>query len=291
MSAVRAFLAGIVDYAGLFPPAALDMPAAVRNYSRYRSDDASWMLGRFVVPVARLDEFSSALDAEVSPHEPAWQVSALAGTDLVGEVARVRAFNATSAHARIDSIEARATTADAIDRLGSAEFDGDVYAEIPVTTELDALVAACARAGVSAKLRTGGVTAEAFISSAEILRFMRACVGAGVRFKATAGLHHPLAGDYPITYADDAPSATMHGYLSLFFAAAVLRSGGSDEEVLNILDERDPTAFRASSPGITWREHFLSAADLRQSRDVAASFGSCSFREPVDELRALSLAE
>lgn len=268
------------------------MPAAVRNYSRYRSDDAAWMLGRFVVPVARLDEFASALRAESPSREPAWQVSALLGADVVGDVARVVEFNGHNPHVCIDSLEARATTVDNIDLLGATPFEGDVFAELPVNAHLEALVAACARAGVGAKLRTGGVTADAFVSSAEILRFMRACVSGGVRFKATAGLHHPLAGEYPVTYADDAPKATMHGYLSLFLAGALVRLGGSDEEILTLLDERDPTAFQMSSPGIGWRDRFFSAADLRASRDVsAASFGSCSFREPVDELRALSLSE
>jgi len=291
VTAVRAFLAGIVDYAGLFPPAGLDMPTAVRNYYQYRSDDAAWMLGRFVAPVARLDEFASALRAEVPPDEPVWRVSALLGADPAGDVARAAAFNARHSAACIDSLEARATTVEAIDFLGAAGFEGDVFAEVRVSEQLDALVAACARAKVAAKLRTGGVTPDAFVSSAEILRFMRACTGAGVRFKATAGLHHPLAGEYPVTYAADAPRATMHGYLSLFLAAALVRLGGSDEEILNLLDEREPAAFRVSSAGIEWRERLFSAADLRVSRDVsAASFGSCSFREPVDELRALSLA-
>jgi hypothetical protein len=291
VSAVRAFLGGIVDYAGLFPPASLDMPAAVGNYARYRSEDAAWMLGRFVVPVARLHEFSSALAAEGSAEGPTWQVSALLGADVAEDLARVRAFNDESARARIDSLEARAATVDSIDALGAARFDGEVFAELPVNDRLEMLVGACARAHVSAKLRTGGVTPDVFVSSAEILRFMRACVAAGVRFKATAGLHHPLAGEYPLTYASDAPRATMHGYLSLFLAAAMVRAGNGDEEILNLLDERDPAAFRASSAGIAWRERFFDAADLRASRDVAAaSFGSCSFREPVDELRALALA-
>ena len=53
-------LAQIVDYAGLFPPADLPMDQAVANYAAYRQDPGAWMLGRFVVPVARLDEFAQA---------------------------------------------------------------------------------------------------------------------------------------------------------------------------------------------------------------------------------------
>src|SRR5216683_631476 len=60
MSALRALLTGLIDYAGLFPPSALDMPAAVRNYAAYRLSEHAWALGRFVVPLARLKEFEQA---------------------------------------------------------------------------------------------------------------------------------------------------------------------------------------------------------------------------------------
>ena len=56
----RALLAGLVDYAGLFPPAALDMEAAVAEYARRRRAPEAWMLGRFVAPAARLVELGRA---------------------------------------------------------------------------------------------------------------------------------------------------------------------------------------------------------------------------------------
>ena len=37
MSAIRALLTESIDYAGLFPPAGLDMASAVENYARYRA--------------------------------------------------------------------------------------------------------------------------------------------------------------------------------------------------------------------------------------------------------------
>ena len=51
---LRALLEGVFDYAGLFPPARLDMAETVRNYARYLDDEHAWMLGRFIVPTARL---------------------------------------------------------------------------------------------------------------------------------------------------------------------------------------------------------------------------------------------
>ena len=51
---------GLVDYAGLFPPAALAMAEAARRYAAYLGSPEAWMLGRFVVPVERLDELADA---------------------------------------------------------------------------------------------------------------------------------------------------------------------------------------------------------------------------------------
>ena len=56
-----ALLSGLIDYAGLFPPASLAMAAAVANYDAYLRGEYSWILGRFIVPVARLEEFEKAL--------------------------------------------------------------------------------------------------------------------------------------------------------------------------------------------------------------------------------------
>ena len=56
-SPYRSLLVDAIDFAGLFPPAAQDMSSAVRDYGRYRQGDEAWALGRFVVPVARLEEF------------------------------------------------------------------------------------------------------------------------------------------------------------------------------------------------------------------------------------------
>ena len=62
-TALAVLLDGLIDYAGLFPPAALSMPAAVAAYARYVIGTDRAMLGRFVVPAARLADFTAAVDA------------------------------------------------------------------------------------------------------------------------------------------------------------------------------------------------------------------------------------
>ena len=93
------------------------------------------------------------------------------------------------------------------------------YFELPLGENLADLVSTLAIRGQCAKIRTGGLTADAFPSTAQIIRFTRTCLAANVPFKATAGLHHPIRCFKPLTYAPDAPSGMMHGFLNVSLAA------------------------------------------------------------------------
>lgn len=292
MTALRALLGGIVDYAGLFPPAGLDMPAATRNYASYLAQPDRWMLGRFVVPIARLDELTLAMrDARVGTNGQ-WRIAAIAGADFAGDVDAARRFNAEwHGRAVIDVMEAKLASAEAIERAGGAAGESlTTFAELPIAGNLAPLVDAVKRTGINAKMRTGGVTPDAFPSPEAVIHFMRCCIGAAVPFKATAGLHHPLRGEHHLTYASDAPCGTMYGFLNVFLTAAFLEFGMSDGDACALLEERDPGAFTITDKSISWRDRSVSAGQMRVVRDVVAvSFGSCSFREPVDDLRAMSI--
>mgnify|MGYP001195919552 CR=1 FL=1 len=62
--------------------------------------------------------------------------------------------------------------------------------------------------------------------------------------EANAGLHHPLCSEQPFTYAADSPRGTLHGFLNVFVAAALLRAGRIDVRgATALLRERDPAAF------------------------------------------------
>ena len=289
VNARRALLAGIVDYAGLFPPAGLDMRAAVRNYASYLAEPDHWMLGRFVLPVTRLNEFErERLEAG---GEACWRLSALLGADALDDLDRIHAFNAEHAsRAMIDTVEGKLSTREDIARTAeAAKPDLDLFVEIPLDGDPSALIAAVRDAGVKAKMRTGGVTAAQIPPAQAVVRFMRTCLDAGVPFKATAGLHHPLRAEYRLTYEADAPLGTMFGYLNVFVAAAFLSNGASDDDAIQILEERDRSAFDLGDDVIRWRGRTLDASAVRNIRErVATSFGSCSFREPVDELHGIA---
>jgi hypothetical protein len=290
MTALRALLEGIVDYAGLFPPAALDMQSAVRNYASYRSDAASWMLGRFVVPVARLDEFIASR-ASVDGGADPWVLSALLGRDPRSDVESVREFNSSQRErAVIDSLEGKLDDPAEIERVAEAVgHELELFAELPLDRDPTPLVAAVKRSGIKAKMRTGGVVASAVPSAGSVVRFMRACLDAGVAFKATAGLHHPLRAVYRLTYDTGGPTGLMFGYLNVFLAAAFLAQGMTGAAAVRLLDERDSSSFVFDDDSISWNGFTLSESQLRQAREqVAVAFGSCSFREPVDELRLVA---
>ena len=164
-----------------------------------------------------------------------------------------------------------------------------LFVEMPLTPDPAPLVAELARRGARAKVRTGGVTPESIPSPAELARFLARAVAAGVAFKATAGLHHPLRGEHPLTYAADSPRAVMHGFLNVFLATA-FTSEATEADAVAVLEEMDPVAFRFGPRGVRWRDRHLTTPRLQLMREQRAlAFGSCSFREPIDELRTLHL--
>jgi hypothetical protein len=161
--------------------------------------------------------------------------------------------------------------------------------EVPVADDPGDLIAAIARTKAKAKIRTGGVTREAFPSAAHVVRFVARCLEHSVAFKATAGLHHPWCDNYPLTYAPDAPAGPMFGFLNVIIATAALRAGWSAADTTRVLEERDRSALVIGPDGVRWHERHLSAGMLQQARDSLTAFGSCSFADPVQGLRASAI--
>jgi hypothetical protein len=292
-ASLEKLLTGIVDYAGLFPPAQLSLPEAVLNYATYRNSNFSWMLGRFIVQIDLLDEFVAEAGEFFGASSELWRVSVIANEDFYETVRRVDNFNAVhAAHAVCDALEIKVWSAAEIEHVaGNLPHQVTAYFELPLDEKLADLVGALSLHKQRAKIRTGGVTAEAFPETEAIVRFVRTCLAANVPFKATAGLHHPLRCLRPLTYAENAPAGVMNGFLNLFLAAGFVREGFKAELIREILLEEDPAAFVFEDNGLWWRqEHFLGIKQIERLREShAISFGSCSFTEPVEDLRELGL--
>jgi hypothetical protein len=165
------------------------------------------------------------------------------------------------------------------------------YFEISVDESLADLISTLAIYGQRAKIRTGGVTEEAFPTVEQIAKFMRVCLAANVPFKATAGLHHPLRCVKPLTYEADAPEGTMNGFLNVFLAASFLRQGYQPKLIHELLKDNRADNFLFDDNGVLWRqEHFSNTVQLENLRTRSAiSFGSCSFIEPIEDLQEIGL--
>lgn len=307
--AARTLLSGLIDYAGLFPPAKLDMPKAAEAFARHRFGEHEWMLGRFICPASRLAEFTKAAAAllpgtfatsgyreHAGSSEP-WRLSVIIDGPLETNLEAIERFNAHHASedrglARVDMLELKASTPAEIDAaMDALPTNLFPHFEIPVTADPRGLIAALAGQGIAAKIRTGGVTPDAFPTPEQVAAFLVACSAADVAFKATAGLHHPVCGPYKLTYEPGSASCTMHGFLNLFAAAALIRAGKADAQAAAaVLRETDRSAFTLSDKGLAWRHLSVEAMALARVRETfALSFGSCSFDEPVDELRAMGV--
>jgi hypothetical protein len=298
--AIGAMLRDLIDYAGLFPPASLAMDRALANYDVYANSEWNWILGRFIVPAARLDEFRAVFAGLPLSHPEidlaTWRLSVLLGADAAADVSRIHKFNDQMASRRsgrnavIESVEVKASSVAEITRLAemiAKEFV--TYFEFSPSESSDC-VSAVAGCGRRAKIRTGGETVDKFPSSAGLIEFICRCGAANVPFKATAGLHHPLRSPHRLTYRPDSPSGMMHGFLNLFLAASFVRAGMDALPAMELLDEQSSRAIHFDGDEVSWREHRLSHRELSKARqNFAISFGSCSFTEPIDDLRSLNL--
>lgn len=291
VDSLHALLADTVDYAGLFPPSKVSMETAVRNYADYLKSEHNWMIGRFVVPVADLDRFIEAQKSIKSVKE-AWRLSVIGGAETLTDFEKINHFNENNSHlAQIDAVEIKAESAEKIRE--TARFlpeNIDCYFEIPSSIILTELLTAIAVSKTRAKIRTGGITLEAFPPVDEIVKFMRVCAAANVPFKATAGLHHPLRCHKPLTYETNAPKGTMNGFLNLFLTVAFLRKNLNSTFVHELMKETDANNFTFTDDGATWKDHAVTTQEIEIARQrCVISFGSCSFTEPIEDLKTLNI--
>ena len=320
----HAFLAGLIDYAGLFPPAELAVEPALDLYGRYRTGGDAWMLGRFLVPAARLAELDPLVagvagDAPVrfsvlggaAPAVTAGPVAAGVAAEpsvawLTAAEALVDAARAfeqrVAGRAVVDAFELRLPAALARDpdalaaALGAlaprlaAGPDGParLAVEIPFLSDPDtpepaahALAEANGRLGRAAfavKVRCGG---EGVPSPEALAHALTAARCAGVAFKATAGLHHPLRHE-----TTAGPAA--HGFVNVFGGAVLAAVHGLPaDDLAEILDSRDAGAW-ALGDTLAWKRLAARPEQVEAAREtVALAYGSCSFDEPTADLRAL----
>jgi hypothetical protein len=248
-ASLKALISNLIDYAGLYPPAALSLERVAERYETYRTSPERWILNRVVLPAARLNE------ARMDEH---WRITLLVDHEPGALPEQVQTLETKLPH-----------------RLSLP-----TYCEAPLEKITDGF----------AKVRTGGLTPEAVPASETLADFLCRAAARRLPFKATAGLHHPVRSLRRLTYSDDSPEALMHGFLNVFIAAAFAWHGAGRETVLTIINEEETSAFEFQEHDLAFHDLRLSTAQVRAARhEFAHSFGSCSFEEPIADLRELGI--
>ena len=294
---LRALLAKSIDYAGLFPPATLELEPALKNFAAYSQSDDAWMLSTFVLPLGTVADAGRLLakSGEANP----MPLSALGpkttnAIDFAEELKNVTKSIQTlssegSGRVAIEQLEMPLPPNFEGIRLEAGEIGARTFFEAPAAEAEHAIAFLAqhkANGGDSLgfKLRTGGVTVDAFPASKQIASALLAAARHQVPIKFTAGLHHP------VRMFRDEVKTKMHGFLNVLGAGVLAIEHGWDEDrTVAMLDDEDATAFGFTQDDFFWRDWRINAAAIEKHRAVITSFGSCSFDEPRDDLRELKL--
>lgn len=320
------FMRGLIDYAGLFPPAKLDMQPAISNYVKYLKQPGNYMLGRFICPAGRLAELEQ--HAAIFSGLPQLKIAVLGSSgkdknefihNLFKDFEKLESFKNSFGNKVNAGVYETKLPPDIIDQADAdetedligevceiiechidetitpffeADFGGDWQKNIPE------IVAGIKKHNTNYKnltdcqksgykLRCGGVTADAFPEVEKVALVIQSCVQHGVYFKATAGLHHP------IRHYDKNLDTPMHGFLNLFGAALLAYNQETAQQyITDILADENPGNFLFDDLTFRWKNIQISADQIQAGRaNIGISYGSCSFDEPREDLMQLGYLE
>ena len=302
-ASLGALLTRSIDYAGMFPPCSLALEPALQNQAQYVHDPDAWMLNTFVLPVEKFD--AAAGSVSLFDRKRPLLISALGAKtenadEFIGalEVATEQIRSFSSEH--VDRVSVRQlemplpqdVDLDLLTKMGSIlkSLELHTFWETPVNAAETAIAlvaehnSTTGAAQFGYKLRTGGVTAEAFPTSQQIGRALITAAKRRVPIKFTAGLHHP------IRQFRDEVKTKMHGFLNVFGAAVLAAEYQWDEQQTSeMLEDENGASFSFSDDFFAWREWKIATDQIKTRRKLVTSFGSCSFDEPREDLRALNL--
>ncbi len=306
----KALLDGIIDYAGLFPPARLPMDEAFERFSRHRGEDDGWLLARFVCPAMRLEELEPLLEANGPPIGIAvlgrggdtledfleaieWDAAAVRrsppGKPAGGRGCLRGSFAFSRVAVAVESAWRQLTGGGEIPMTPYFEVSllGDWRPRLPAAAaavrDTDRSTGPAGRVGL--KIRCGGLDAEAVPEPMAVAAAIATCRATGVPLKATQGLHHP------VRHHDSNVDTMVHGFLNLFAASTLAHAHDLPvTRLAEIVAEVEPEAFAIKDGHLAWRDLEASSAQVAAARDgLLTTFGSCSFAEPRDDLYQLNI--
>jgi len=298
-AALRALLSHAIDYAGMFPPCGLALEPALRNQASYVRSSEAWMLNGFVLPIEQFDAARQFI-SEFDLHHPL-RVAGLGPKTTKADAFLDGLYNAETAISSFSMYDVDLVSISHLEMFLPEDVDSaslkaarSIVSELPVFLESPPERAEQAIALIAGhnsdedmatfgyKLRTGGVTADAFPTSAQIASALVTAATHQLPIKFTAGLHHP------IRQFRDEVKTKMHGFLNVLGAAVLSAEHQWDaDQATMMLEDEDSGSFSFTDDFFAWGHWKIDTERLQYRRKFVRSFGSCSFDEPRDDLRAL----
>lgn len=228
----------------------------------------------------------------VDPSQP-WSLSLIGSQDWQAAIAHVQAHTPSDAlPIKIKALEFPPLAPEILEQvLPQLPVGIDTFVELPLQENWQPYLPLMQRSGAMAKLRTGGLTPAAIPKATKLAQILFALAEAQIPFKATAGLHHPLPDNHPLDYQPDSPTAQLHGFLNLGILASLLYwHKVTRSAALNLLNSTTLEDFHVQPDSLGWKDQFLTLEQITEARQrFWRSFGSCSFDQPIDDLKALQL--
>lgn len=293
---LKYFLTGLIDYAGFYPPAGLDIKTALGNYARYLEGENGWMLGRCIIPATQL-------------HRVAVHAGFRCSVIVSSTVSQEELDRLSSFQGQVEMVETRLPeNAHSIDRctdhllhlqsrLLQVGLQGaQLFVEAEDVTPVVLAIASFNNShnehsnsggevikNVGYKLRCGGLIKKSFPSPEEVAEVISICREHEIPLKFTAGMHYPLRSLSPEI------EVMQHGFINIFGAALLCWNENlSTSEIAECLRDENANNFHFSKEMFSWGEKTISAGEInRLRRSKVISFGSCSFAEPVEALNSL----
>lgn len=295
-------MAGLIDYAGLFPPAKLELEPAIKNYASYLNGSEKWMLSNFIIPAQKLPKLTPEMMA-LFDDTGGLNFSVISQSFREDVQTIVEFRDKFPAQIRLNFIETKLHAADNISQAISSNnkclqqkdlslrvfyessFKGDWQSNLQQATITISEANEEFGRNDGFKLRCGGVEPSMFPSIQQVATAMQVCRDTGLAMKFTAGLHHP------IRHFDEAIKVDMHGFMNIFVAGML----GAEQdlevhEIQGILAEENPENFMFTKSGLRWNDYEISSekiSTLRENKFI--SYGSCSVDEPREDLEAIGL--
>lgn len=309
-----AFLKGLIDYAGLFPPARLPLRDAVKNYATYVNNADYWMLGSFVNPAFDLHELDEYVSLFTKDKPLSISTLGRKGKNeqetlefLKEDLGAVESFRERHGERVVlnffelplSSLNLSTRYLSEIGEL-MAQHKLSCYCELPIQSQesswksgLAEVLRSIAKQNESTghllgiKLRTGGIRADLIPPLEVVAAFIHGGKAYKIPAKFTAGLHHP------IRMFRDEVQTKMHGFLNVFTAALMANAHNLNESsILEILSDEKSKGFAFKRDRLVWNDLDVSTEMIKKlRRKLLCSYGSCSFDEPREELKALNIIE